>query len=140
VADDLSLKALLQSMMQAGNATVLQGVVKSTSPLQIQAVNDDKLVIGASITYVPRHLTEYETEVTVDWRTEEESGDRRESSERSLRSESDGGGWAEFAAHSHAIKGRKKILVHNGLQVGEKVHILAFNQGKQYYVLDRVKA
>ena len=96
-AEDLSIKALLQGIMTAGSTTVLQGVVKSASPLKIQMVNDEKLVINSNNTFVPRHLTDYETEVTVDWRTEAESG---------------GGGWAEFASHSHAIKGKKKIIVH----------------------------
>ena len=87
-------------------------------------MNDEKLTINANSLYVPRHLTDYDTEVTINWRTEDESG---------------GGGWAEFAAHSHAIVGRKKIRVHNALKIGDRVHLLAFNHGKQYYILDRVE-
>lgn len=119
---ETSLKQLFQGM--AGkDVEVLQGIVKSTSPLKIQVVNDDKLTIGQNITYVPWHLTDYSTEVTIHWQTENRSG---------------GSGDAAFASHSHAIEGRKAITIHNALKVGEKVHLLSFNHGKQYFVLDRV--
>ena len=49
-----------------------------------------------------------------------------------------GSGEAANAEHRHAISGRKKITVHNALRTGEKVHVLSFNHGKQYFVLDRV--
>lgn len=117
-----SLKGLFQGITDAG-VEVLQGIVKSASPLKIQIINDEKLIIGPNITYIPRHLTDYTTEVTVHWRTENASG---------------GSGDAAYASHSHAIEGRKTILVHNALKTGEKVHVLSFNHGKQYYVLDRV--
>lgn len=117
-----SLKGLIQGMTGDG-AEVLQGIVKAISPLKIQIINDEKLTIGPNITYVPWQLTDYETEVTVEWETESKSG---------------GSGDAAFASHTHDIKGRKKIIVHNALKVGDTVHILSFNHGKQYYVLDRV--
>lgn len=117
-----SLKQLFQGMAGDG-VEVLQGIVKSVGPLKIQIVNDEKLTIGPNITYIPRHLTDYSTEVTVSWRTESASG---------------GSGDAAYASHSHAITGRKSITVHNALKVGDRVHVLSFNHGKQYYVLDRV--
>ncbi len=118
----MSIKQLIQGLMPEG-VCVVQGVVQSASPLKIKIEGDEKLIISEQNTYVPWQLTDYDTEVTVDWRSEEESG---------------GGGMAAYAAHSHAIKGRKKIRVHNALKTGDKLHILAFNHGKQYYVLDRV--
>lgn len=117
-----SLKQLFQGMTRDG-VEVLQGIVKSVGPLKIQIVNDEKLTIGPNITYIPRHLTDYSTEVTVSWRTENASG---------------GSGDAAYASHNHAITGRKAITVHNALKVGDRVHVLSFNHGKQYYVLDRV--
>lgn len=117
-----SLKQLFQGMSGDG-VEVLQGIVKSVGPLKIQIVNDEKLTIGPNITYIPRHLTDYSTEVTVSWRTENASG---------------GSGDAAYASHNHAITGRKAITVHNALKVGDRVHVLSFNHGKQYYVLDRV--
>lgn len=120
--ENTSLKQLIQGMT-GGGAEVLQGIVKSTSPLKIQIVNDEKLIIGPEITYVPRSLTDYTVEVTVGWQTESSSG---------------GSGYDAYATHSHAVAGQKTMTVHNALQAGEKVHVLSFNHGKQYYVLDRV--
>ncbi len=117
-----SLKQLIQGM-SPGGPTVLQGTVISASPLKIQMENDEKLVSEAENTIVPWQLTDYETEVTVQWETEEVGG---------------GSGEAAYERHKHPIQGRKKILVHNSLKAGDKVHVLAFNDGKQYYVLDRV--
>ena len=108
-----SLKALFQGLAGDG-AQVLQGVVQSASPLKIQVAGDAKLTVGPHNVYLPRHLTDYDTEVTIEWETEEAAG------------------------HKHAVEGRKKIRVHNALKTGEKVYLLAFNHGKQYYVLDRV--
>lgn len=121
-SEKTSLKAVIQQITGEG-AQVLQGVVKSVSPLKIQMAGDDKLIIGPNITYLPKHLTDYTTEITVDWQTEHASG---------------GTGTAEYASHSHAITGRKTITVHNALKVGDLVHVLSFCRGKQYYVLDRV--
>lgn len=119
---ETSIKELFQSMGGAG-AQVLQGIVKSASPLKIQIVGDDKLTVGPNNVYVPRHLTDYDTEVTVQWQTESVSG---------------GSGAAAYASHAHPIVGRKAIRIHNALKAGERVHVLSFNHGKQYYVLDRV--
>lgn len=118
-----SIKGMIQGFADAGAPGLLQGIVKSTGPLKIQMVNDEKLVIGQNITYVPEHLTDYETEVTVDWSTNTASG---------------GSGDAAYASHAHGITGRKKIIVHNALKVGDRVHVLALNHGKQYFVLGRV--
>ena len=118
-----SLKGLFQGMAAAGAPELMQGIVKSTSPLKIQMVNDEKLVIGQNNTYVPEHLTDYNTEVTVNWVTNAASG---------------GSGEAAYASHSHGITGRKKITVHNALKVGDKVHVLVLNKGKQFFLLGRV--
>ena len=120
--EETSIKGLFQGLAGDG-VQVIQGVVKSTSPIKIQAVNDDKLTVGPGNVIVPRHLTDYDTEVTVHWQTEAVSG---------------GSGYPAFASHAHPIEGRKAIRVHNGLKTGERVHLLALNHGKQYFVLGRV--
>ena len=115
-----SLKGLFQGL--AGNdVQVLQRIVKSTSPLRIQIVNDEKLTIGPNITYIPRHLTDYTTTCTL------AKGDRGSVYGPST----DGSRLTDFTFSG-------SITVHNALQAGETVHVLSFNHGKQYYVLDRV--
>lgn len=118
--EQTSLKGLFQGMA-AGEVEVLQGVVKSASPLKIQIVNDEKLVIGPNITYVPRHLTNYTTSCSL-----------AKGTKGSVYGPcSDGSRLTDFTFSG-------SITVHNALKAGEKVHVLSFNHGKQYYVLDRI--
>lgn len=119
-----SLKGLFQGMMPA-DAEIMQGNVISVSPLKIQMVNDEKLIINERITVVPWHLSNYTTTCTIDWNTENKSG---------------GSGDASFSSHRHEIVGTKQITVNNALKVGEAVYVLSLNNGKLYYVLDRVVA
>jgi hypothetical protein len=51
-----SLKQIIQSLATKSN-TVIQGVVISESPVNIQAVNDPKLIIYSPI--IPREFTDY---------------------------------------------------------------------------------
>lgn len=61
-SDKTSIKQLIQGMA-GGETEVVQGIVKSVSPLKIQITNDDKLVITENIIYVPKYLTNYTVEV-----------------------------------------------------------------------------
>ena len=121
-SSETSLKGLIQGFASDG-IHILQGVVESAQPLKIRATNDSKLTVGPGNVIVPWQLTDYKTEVTVDWLTGNRSG---------------GGGEASFASHNHAIQGRKKIIIHNALRAGDTVLLLALNHGKLYYVLDRI--
>lgn len=115
-----SLKQLFQGMAGDG-VEVLQGIVKSASPLKIQIINDEKLIIGPNITYIPRHLTDYTTTCSL---AKGEKGSV-------YGPANDGSRLTDFNFSG-------SITVYNALKVGEKVHVLSFNHGKQYYVLDRV--
>lgn len=110
-----SLKQLIQGMTEAG-ITVIQGKVIAASPLKIQAINDEKLTISQNSLFIPRHLTNYTTTCYIS------------------TSGSHGGHNSGNGAHDHSAS----ITVYNALKVGEVVHMLSFNHGKQYYVLDRV--
>lgn len=148
-----SLKGLFQGLAGEG-VEVLQGIVKSASPLKIQIVNDEKLIIGPNITYVPRHLTDYTTTVDI----VQDGGnvvsstatDGSHTHPYSGNTDSAGdpahshayGGTTQGQAHSHTLSTfniyRATMTVYNALKAGEKVHVLSFNHGKQYYVLDRI--
>ena len=119
-SEQTSLKGLFQGMC-GGDVQVLQGIVKSASPLKIQIVNDEKLVIGPNITYVPRHLTIYTTTCSLSKGTKGSVNGPT----------SDGSRLTDFNFSG-------SITVYNALQAGETIHILSFNHGKQYYVLDRI--
>ena len=40
--------------------------------------------------------------------------------------------------HKHEYKGRKKIMLHHGLKVGEQVMLLRVQGGQNYVIIDRV--
>lgn len=174
-----SIKGLFQALVP-DREDVIQGIVKSVSPLTIQAVNDEKLTLTTSILIVPRHLTNYKARVdivqgggtvnggtvidghhthTYSGNTESDShshaingstgsgGDPSHSHTMSANtgdtSHSHGYvGTTEDQAHSHALGSLNiygaTITVYNALKVGETVHLLSFNNGKKYYILDRV--
>ena len=94
--------------------------VSSLSPLKV--VTEQKLSIEEDFLI----LTDDTIEITLeDWKTEEKSG---------------GEGQASYAKHDHAIKGKKRITVHNSLKTGEKVILLRVEGGQSYIVLGRVDA
>lgn len=99
----------------------LVGEVTSTNPLEITV--DNYLQLPQDVLYLTKNTTEWTVEMTVDHHTETKGG---------------GGGYAEFAPHNHGYKGRKKYIVHNGLQVGDQVFLVRAKGGQKFIVLDRV--
>lgn len=98
------------------------GKVQSISPLQILV--DQKLLLEAEQLVLARNVTEYQIDITtLSWLTENRSG---------------GGGDAAFASHNHDIVGRKSIIVHNALIVGDEVILIREQGGQRYIVIDRV--
>jgi len=51
---------------------------------------------------------------------------------------SGGSGEPSFASHDHDYKGRKKIMIYNGLKTGEKVLLIRFQEGQKFLILDRI--
>lgn len=98
------------------------GTVVSVSPLRVQITN--LLTIPESMLIVPEKLTDYTTDVTpLDWVTENKSG---------------GSGDSAFSSHNHSITGRKKMIIHNALKVGDKVALIRKKGGQVFYILDRI--
>ena len=112
--EETSLKQLIQRMADSG-LTVILGKVIQEIPLKIQAINDEKLIIGQSSIFLPRHLTDYITVCFI-----EESGKHDYH-------------YAGDGLHNHYAK----IHIYNALKLNEIVHMLVFNNGKNYYILDR---
>lgn len=110
-----SLKQLLQSM-QIDSMDMVEGTVTKQQPLEITITNDEKNVATEENLYVPNRLTDYEVEVTIP-----ESGSHSQ--------------YSGSGTHSHT---KVKMKVYNALKKGDKLHLISFNRGKQYYVLDRM--
>lgn len=150
--ENTSLKQMIQELNKNGNE-ILLGIVKSINPLKIQIINDEKLIIGANNTYIPKHLTNYITTVdivngSVDGSTVKD-GDHKHTYSGNTETAGDSehshkyNGETQPSKHSHTISALNitgaTMTVYNALKVGESVHIISFNHGKQYYVLDRVE-
>lgn len=100
---------------QAGcPVTVCFGKVVNKSPLQVHV--DQKITLGSAQLVLTRNVTDYETEVTMNWTTE-----------KSVEPE-----------HNHEVKGKKKIKIHNSLKVGDEVVLLRQQGGQKYIIMDKV--
>lgn len=126
--NETSLKQLFQSMIPEGSE-LMEGTVIQVDPLKIQMTNDEKLIITDRITVVPWHLTDYKTQMSFD-----------DPSVRQVFTTWDMAEISESAPAKISMKTiiKHKITVYNALRLGDKLHILALNNGKLYYVLDRV--
>jgi hypothetical protein len=114
-------KAALEAVEASKPVQMSFGKVTSASPLKILV--EQKLTLGKAQLVLSRNVTDYTTEVTIDWGTESKSG---------------GSGYDAFASHTHAVKGKKKITVHNGLVVGDEVILLRQQGGQKYIVVDKI--
>ena len=117
------IKIAAQEAVEAGKPVkVMFGEVMAINPLRIMV--EQKIPLSESFLVLTEAVKDHEHEITVvDWQTENASG---------------GGGDSAYAAHAHQIVGRKKIIIHNALQVGEKVLLLAMQGGQKFIVVDRV--
>jgi len=132
--NETSIKQLFQSMIPEGDE-LMEGVVIETGPLKIQMTNDPKLIINERITIVPWHLTDYTTKATL-------LKDKGTLDSQTFKDGAHGGHVGGDGTHVNHLDTfnlyRGTITVYNALKKGEKVHVLALNHGKLYYVLDRV--
>lgn len=114
-------KAALEAVNASQPSDFCFGKVTSVKPLKISV--DQKMTLGAAQLVLTRNVTDFKTEVTIDWLTETKSG---------------GSGDSSFASHSHAVSGKKEMTIHNALQVGDEVILLKKKGGQKYLVYDRV--
>jgi len=116
-------KASVEAVKASKPTAVEYGKVTSTSPLKIQV--DQKKTLTKAQLILTRNVTDYKVKMTVDHLTENRSG---------------GSGEAAYASHNHGYKGKKEFIVHNALELGEKVILIQVQGGQKYVVVDRVIA
>ena len=108
-----TLKRAAVEAVEAGKpVNVYFGEVVSAAPLKINV--EQKMVLGEKQLILSRNVTDFSTMITVDWTSETSD------------------------SHTHKITGTKKITIHNGLAVGEKVILLRGHGGQRFFVTDRV--
>ena len=118
---DIMKRASMDAMDNAQMCDLRYGTVISVNPLKVQVTN--VFTIPSALLIVPKHLTDYEVQVSVDWSTENKSG---------------GSGESSFSSHNHSMLGKKKMTIHNSLQIGDKVALLRKQGGQSYFILDRI--
>ncbi len=131
--EQTSLKGLFQEMIPE-SVNVVRGKVVSASPLKIQVVNDDKLLLSENLLCVPGHLTDYTTTCNLLLGDGSLSGQTKTDGQH-------GGHLSGDGSHNHSLSTfniySATLTVHNALKLGETVYLLSFNEGKKYYILDR---
>ena len=118
-----SIKSMFQSMIPDFTGVVL-GKVISVSPLKIQVVNDDKLILNENLVIVPKHLTDYMTACDITLGNGKLDSKTKKAPAGLYELES-------FNIYNATLK------IHNALKIEDTVYLLSFNEGKKYYILDR---
>ena len=115
------LKSLVAQTVRGLNPSdFVLGEVISEAPLVIRVgeneLDEDFLILSDNV-------RDFEVDIEVNHITEKRAG---------------GGGYAEYASHDHDYKGRKKIIIYNGLKIGEKVVMIQQSGGQLFLVANRV--
>ena len=114
-------RAALDAQESQKPVNVCFGKVVSRDPLKINV--EQKLLLGEKQLVLTRNVTDFYTQITVDWETELKGG---------------GSGEASYEEHNHRILGKKQILVHNGLEIGDEVILMRQQEGQKFIVIDRI--
>ncbi len=140
MAQETSLKQLFQGM-SINPINIVEGEVISAEPLQIKLVNNEKMILDKDIMVLPSHLTNkaVNCDISLPQGAVLSALTKTAGNHSHLYS---GSNTSSNGDHVHeldtfSISGAQ-ITIYNGLKVGERVYILSFNYGKQYYILDRV--
>lgn len=124
------------------------GRVTKVNPLEITL--DSKVQLPSAFLTLTNAVKDHAVDISVSWETEKDNfldqnammhthhpGTYQDGQKAAITGVS--GTPVMFdTTHHHEIKGRKKIIIHNGLTLGERVILLRKRGGQDYIVLDRV--
>ncbi len=132
-------RAAVEAVAAGQPVALCYGTVRSVEPLQIMA--DQKLPLEAEQLELTGAVQDRFVDIEINAYTENDAFmDGRHT--HGIIDTYTGGGSADEGnlntTHKHAVKGRKKLRLFNGLQVGERVLLLRWQGGQKYLVLDRV--
>lgn len=103
------------------------GEVIAVNPLAIKI--DQKMTLTDEFLILTNAVRDHSVDISVSWTTVDDTHKHGNGN--------DGQDTAE-TTHNHKVQGRKKITIHNGLTIGEKVLLLRAQGGQDYIVIDRV--
>ena len=118
---DILKKIALEAVANSKPTAFIIGNVVKADPLEIQI--EQKLNLTSQFLILTNEVKDHFVDITVQCKSEEKSG---------------GSGDSAFSSHSHDIKGKKKVKVHNALKTGEKVLLARIQGGQKFIVLSRV--
>lgn len=134
-----SIKMIALNAMGSVQLTdVTFGQVTKVNPLEITV--DQKNVLTESYIVLTNMVKDHTVDMTVSMTTENDAylnpshthGNGNNGQPTTDTSDFD-------VTHMHDIKGRKKITLHYGLTIGEKVVLLKMQGGQRYVVIDRIE-
>lgn len=133
-----SMKMIALNLMNSMQTTdVVFGQVTKVNPLEITI--DQKNILSESFIVLTNAVKDHVVDMTVSMETVSDSYMSPDHIHTG-----DSGGKTDSGnldtKHHHDIKGRKKIILHYGLTVGEKVVLLRIQGGQRYVVVDRIDA
>lgn len=144
-----SMKMISVNLLNSMRLTdIFFGTVISVSPLKIQI--DQKHILEQPSLILSNAVKDHEVDITVSMMTVDDNYlDEKAKNHTHGGSTLTGNMGAAIAGntdvtndfdttHHHDIKGRKKIIIHNGLLLDEKVILLRMQGGQRYFVIDRV--
>lgn len=124
---DLFRMAALQLMTTLQLSNVEFGNVTSVNPLEITL--DQKTKLTSNYLTLSNAVKDHSVDITVSWNTEDNTH---------KHANGNNGQPTADVTHKHTISGRKRITIHNGLTLGERVILLRKQGGQEYVVLDRI--
>lgn len=131
-------KAAVDAMDASKPVNVYFGEVRSTSPLEINV--EQKMILGEAQLVLTRNVTDFDTMVTINWESEDDSASHRHSIDLTDSGNDRISGMTEKAdaKHSHTLTGQKQITIHNALESGDEVILIRQQGGQKFIVVDRI--
>ena len=132
------MKLIKRTAMDAVQADkpveVCFGKVMSEAPLQILV--EQKLLLGEKQLVLTKAVTDHWVDIEVSHYTVNDAFMNPDHIHKTPHGYSDEGNLD--TTHKHEYSGRKRIMIYNGLKVGENVLLVRFDKGQRFVVLDRV--
>lgn len=127
-------KIALDAVNERKPADLCFGTVTNTAPLQILV--EQKLTLGAEQLVLTKAVTDHWIDIEVSHFTVNDDFMIPDHTHNTPIGSTDSGNLE--TTHKHRYKGKKKIMIYNGLHTGEKVLLMRFGGGQRFAVLDRV--
>lgn len=127
-------KAALDAVKADKPVEVCFGSVIETNPLKISV--EQKLILGEEQLVLTKAVKDHWVDIEVSHFTVNDNFMIPDHVHGTHAGPTDTGNLD--TTHKHGYKGRKKIMIYNGLKTGEKVLLVRFGGGQRFVVLDRV--